>query len=266
MTAEKKPSTAPVVSYMRHPIFRALSLAGLVALLLLGAWGIIYIARILPSAIEGVGEAISSPFSRLFSSNSNDEEVHGESAGIVPTSTTRFPPQYNFLYSQTPQQNTAAEPSYPQTAKIQTNYASRADLAVQITEVTATQVRFTIYNRGGTTAPAGWIVIAELPLSPSFVYYSPAGSSIPPGGYILNTLDWSSYISSSAVTACPPATSQYPHPYQYSTLGPTFYNKYVFPCEVAGYRSTGGTPRITIDPYRMVPDADRANNTVGGVR
>lgn len=56
----------PVVSHIKHPLVRAASLAGLIILLILGAWGIIRVALYLPTAFQNAGGAIVSPFSSLF--------------------------------------------------------------------------------------------------------------------------------------------------------------------------------------------------------
>ncbi|MDE2212930.1 MAG: hypothetical protein KGJ34_00100 [Patescibacteria group bacterium] len=124
------------------------------------------------------------------------------------------------------------------------------DLSVRILSAGQGSVEFEIGNAGSLTAPAGWIFTASLPLSPAYTYISAPQQALPPGGYIVYTLNWRAPIYSQE-SNCNPTAPVYP-------IG------YPAPCYGAqgngGYLSSG-VVTITADPGERTGDVNFANNT-----
>ena len=164
------------------------------------------------------------------------------------------------------------------------------DLAVQIIGVTSNgaqaQVQFAIVNNGTNVAASGWTFNAQLPVSGGYTFVSQPQQALYPGDKIVYTLGFNNSgnypsnqnpytynngwgYTASGYTAgtytcniygpcqVPGYQNLYPYgsPYQYG------YNGYSYSTPGYSYNYGGGTVTITVDPYNLLPDLNRANNT-----
>jgi hypothetical protein len=166
--------------------------------------------------------------------------------------------------------STQNTPSYTVSKGSTKGYSSNPngiiDLSVQIISLTPTSAQFKIANVGTKTAPYGWIFTAQLPTQNGYSYTSPIQSSIAPGGYIINTLNWTNPTTyQNCSNSYPYNGYQYNYPYNnypYNDYGYQ-YNQYSQNCyNNNGYSSYNHTFSVSVDPYSAIPDVNRYNNTV----
>lgn len=166
---------------VKDMFLRGIAVLGLIAVLLLGAWGIIQIAMHVPSFVAGVGSSITSLFNR--------EEP--------PTATT--------TPTVTPSTQTPATAGKPTTTYVtagnlpaqagRTNLWGYPDLAIRILSVNSlssiqgrTVIQFEVVNTGSNVAGKGWSFDAVLPIGGSYTTSSGGQQALYPGDKIVYTL------------------------------------------------------------------------------
>ena len=212
---------------------RIISVIGLIAVLLLGAWGIIQLAFFIPTFLGNIGGSIA---------------PKTETAKIA-TTTTQTPAVVAPVQEvQKPVvKKPAAKPAatYVASAKPRPALYGYPDLQVRMlgnqNAVYAggqVSIQFVIENVGTNMAPANWFFTASLPYLPAsqagpqtYTYQSPVQQALYPGDKIVYTLG---FIANS--------------PYQYQYQNYPYY---------------GQTSVVSIhaDPYNLVYELNEGNNT-----
>lgn len=170
MTAEKLST--------KDMFLRGIAILGLVAVLLLGAWGIIQIAANLPGFLVNMGGSVASLFS------SKEEPV----ATTTPTTPVVAKPA-------------GSKPTNTYVASgNRTNLWGYPDLVVRILSVNSlssiqgrTVIQFEVVNAGSNVAGKGWSFNAVLPIQDSYTTSSGAQQALYPGDKIVYTLAFDSY-------------------------------------------------------------------------
>lgn len=238
---------------------RLVAIVGLIAVLVLGAWGIILLAFNVVGLFTG-----SVHFSNLFS---NNEQAATTTAPVVVT-------QNNGGNTTNTSGNT--EPSKPAGSTTQSGNTTAvytaapraaslyglADLKVTITSVNSlssvqgrTVVTFTIANAGTNVAYSGWTFNAQLPLNPTYTYQSAPQQALYPGDSIAYTLTYDDpnfYNNYSNNPYC--NTSVYGYQYCATYNNGQYYNQYNYnnsgTCYTYnGYQNVAGPCPITYDQY-----------------
>ena len=207
---------------------RVISVIGLIAVLLLGAWGIIQLAFFIPTFLGNIGGSIA---------------PKTETAKIA-TTTTQTPAVVAPVQEvQKPVvKKPAAKPAatYVASAKPRPALYGYPDLQVRMlgnqNAVYAggqVSIQFVIENVGTNMAPANWFFTASLPYLQTYTYQSPVQQALYPGDKIVYTLG---FIANS--------------PYQYQYQNYPYY---------------GQTSVVSIhaDPYNLVYELNEGNNTAG---
>lgn len=226
---------------------RIIAVIGLIAVLLLGAWGIIQLAFFIPSFLGTIGNSLN---------NSKNQ------AAVVTTATTTVQTP---LVVQTPAvvapaqetkkpvaEKPAAKPAATYIATTQPRAAlyGYPDLQVRIINMPANvragqqvNLQFVIENVGTNMVPANWFFTASLPYSPVYTYQSPVQQALYPGDKIVYTLGYT------APYAYDTTDSMYGWSYPYWTLDQS---------QAYGQMSTVS---IDADPYNLVRESNENNNT-----
>lgn len=263
MAEDKNQSSA------RDLLLRTIAVVGLVAVLLLGAWGIILIAFNLPNLFGTLGASVGSLFTQ--------EQVEQQPTQTTTTQQTT-PATTNTNTATSKPTNTQYTASNTYTAL----YGS-ADLAVRILSVmpagSRTNVQFEIQNVGSNVTPSNWSFEAELPANPTYTYQSIGQQALYPGDKIVYTIGFDTPYTYNNWYC----TQQYPnyncpnysysynqqYPYNYYNSGTCYhYDGYInHPTTCPGqsyqnlYGTTGRVVTITVDRYNLVTDYNRYNNT-----
>lgn len=163
-------------SSMKDLFLRAIAVLGLIAVLLLGAWGIIQIAVNLPAFFGGVGSSLSGAFGR-------DDRPATTTPAVTSTTTPTQPsaPQApGAVY--TPSGN-------------RTNLSGLPDLAVRVLSLNSlssvqgrTVAQFEVTNIGTNVVPRNWNFLATLPIQGGYPYYSAGQQALYPGDRIVYTM------------------------------------------------------------------------------
>jgi hypothetical protein len=163
---------------VKDMFLRGIAVLGLIAVLLLGAWGIIQIAVALPGFLGGLGNGVVSVFDR-------DE---------IPRATTTPATPATPAAPRTPTTPTKTSGTYaPASVGNRTNLFGYPDLSVRILSGipygSRYSVTFEIANYGTNVVPAGWSFVAELPMDgDEYPYYSQGQQALYPGDRIIYTL------------------------------------------------------------------------------
>jgi len=281
-------------SSVRELFLRTIAVVGLVAVLLLGAWGIILIAFNLPHLFDTLGGSVSS----LFTSS---EQVGTTTVTVADTAAQNTPATTPTTKSgTTAAKSTATAITGGASAKYvasgaRTNLYGAADLSVRILSVVPagarTNVQFEVQNIGTNVTPSNWTFDAQLPLTPAYTYRSQGQQTLYPGDKIVYTIGFDTpytytnwYCTLQYPNTCPQYsyTYNYQYPYNYYQQGTCYhydgYNNYPTPCPGVNYNQNyynnyiygyGNynytaiyrTVTVTVDPYNLVADYNRANNT-----
>ncbi len=277
---------------LKEVFLRLVAIVGLIAVLILGAWGIILLAFNLVGLFTG---AVT--FSSLFGRDTTTPPVATTTVPvvIVPSTNTGSNTGTNTGTNAGTNTNTGSQPNavYTPAATRATNLYGLPDLAVTIKSVTSlssvqgrTAVQFTVANVGTNIARSGWSFNAQLPLVPAYTYQSQGQQALYPGDSIAFTLTYDDSRYSQ------PCTLQYPnyncnnynqYPYQqypYNNTGTCYtYNGYQnipYPCDNTyssgnpnynyynqnyNYGYYGGIVTIHLDPQNWVQESNEYNNT-----
>jgi len=177
---------------LKEVFLRVVAIVGLIAVLILGAWGIILLAFNLVGLFNG-----SVHLSNLF--NNDNAQVATTTAPVVVTNNNSS--NTNTTSTSKPSGSTsqtgATTAVYTAAPRATTLYGL-SDLKVTITSVNSlssvqgrTVVQFTIINGGTNTANAGWTFNASLPYQNStYTYQSAPQQALYPGDSIAYTLTY----------------------------------------------------------------------------
>lgn len=188
---------------VKELFLRLVAIVGLIAVLILGAWGIILLAFNLVGIFTGAVDIKS-----LFTSKTPSEETAGPVVTTKPATTGTSKPATTGTV--TAAQPTAVYTAAPRVAQLY----GLADLKVTITSVNSlssyqgrTVVQFTVENVGTNVALSGWSFNAQLPLTPAYTYQSQSQQALYPGDSIAYTLTY----DDPAYRTNYPCTMQYPY-------------------------------------------------------
>ncbi len=170
---------------------RIVAIVGLIAVLILGAWGIILLAFNLAGIFTGtksIGSLFSHPNTDIATTTVVVVGTNTNTGSSEPVVIT--PPVKPVVTTTKP---TAVYTAAPQRAALY----GLPDLAVTITSVTSlssvqgrTVVKFIVENDGTNVARAGWNFNVVLPLTPSYTYQATAQQALYPGDKIAYTLTY----------------------------------------------------------------------------
>ena len=217
---------------------RVISVIGLIAVLLLGAWGIIQLAFFIPTFLSNIGGSLTP---KTITTNTGAPKVATTTvqtpAVVAPVQEVQKPVV----------KKPAAKPAatYVASAKPRPALYGYPDLQVRMlgnqNAVYAggqVSIQFVIENVGTNMVPANWFFTASLPYLPAsqagpqtYTYQSPVQQALYPGDKIVYTLG---YVANS--------------PYQYQYQNYPYY---------------GQTSVVSIhaDPYNLVYELNEGNNT-----
>jgi hypothetical protein len=282
----------------KEMFLRLVAIVGLIAVLILGAWGIILLAFNLVGLFTG-----SVHLSNLFNHNETPAQV----ATTTPTTPVVVVPSTNTSGGNT-SNNTGGSTSgatsvYVPAAKPVATLYGLPDLAVTLKSVTSlssvqgrTVVQFSVSNVGTNTARSGWTFNATLPYQNStYTYRSQPQMALNPGDSIAFTLTYDDpmYNQYNPYNTYP--YSQYNTQYNYNYVEPQTcytYNGYqnvagpcpitydnngnpIYPNNQYSYNQYPYNPNynynypnyqsrvvsVTVDPLNYVPEGNEYNNT-----
>lgn len=260
---------------LKDRALQAIAILGLIALLLLGAWGIIQIAFTLYGFLGN-----SAPSS--LSTTSKTEQVVTTSANA---NTTTQPAQNLSTGSGEPRKASpsaggSASSYVPAKAAARTLYGA-PDLSVSIGSVTNLgggrySAQFTIQNVGTNATPYGWTFNASLPTSPTYTYASNQQQALNPGDKVVYTLGFSNVESGYSYNYYGYNTYPYPANCGY-TANYTYNGVYSYPgasytCNTNNnyngntyYNYGSKIVTVSVDPYNYIGESSEANNTASAV-
>ncbi len=175
----------------KEMFLRLVAIVGLIAVLILGAWGIILLAFNLVGLFTGAVKLDS-----LFSNN--NQATTTPTVVVTPVNNGNTGNTGSNTNTPKPTTVTPATPSavYTQAPRVAQLYGL-ADLAVTISSVNSlssvqgrTVVQFTVTNVGTNVALSGWSFNAQLPLQPTYTYQSQGQQALYPGDSIAYTLTY----------------------------------------------------------------------------
>ncbi|MBC7836167.1 hypothetical protein H7X87_00095 [Acetobacteraceae bacterium] len=178
-------------SGVRDTFLRTVAVLGLLAVLILGAWGIILLASYLPTVFYAdTNEEIDSSDNSVVVIPDDSEPTVVPIQPSTPTRPIYTQPTYT-------NQPSATYVAAPQRAAL---YGS-PDLGVYINSVAPQgnriSMQFTVQNVGTNIASGGWMFNALLPWYPnSYTYASPSQQALYPGDKIVYTLSFDRYNGS----------------------------------------------------------------------
>ena len=223
-------------------VLRVVAVIGLIAVLLLGAWGIIQLAFMLPTFFHNIGSRTPAPVQ--------------ETAIKPATTTTIITPVVEKPAA--PKPTTVVKPTTKVATKTSTqggtyypsgrtaNLSGYPDLAVRITSANSQNgnatVQFIVENVGTNVVGAGWSLNAMLPIQGSYTYPVGNQQALYPGDRIVCTLRYADDNSSASGAGLPAQAGNpcngwsFPCTPPVTYGGPTSCNQYG-PCAVPGYSS-----------------------------
>lgn len=166
---------------------------------------------------------------------------------------------------------TTAKTSYVAAPRT-TNLYGQPDLQVRmlsnpgtVSQGAQVPLQFVVENVGTNVAPANWIFTANLPYPGGYTYQSPAQQALYPGDKIVFTLTFTAPMNAQYGQQYPnySYTGYYnpvdPYGYSYgnSTLGGYSYAQPTYPNYYGGMQ----TATVTVDPYGLVWESNKTNNT-----
>ena len=239
-------------------VLRVVAVVGLIAVLLLGAWGIIQLAFYIPTLFSGS------------SASPAKETVSGTkpSTSVVATSTaanSAVTPAKKAASS-----NTSAK--YVASGRT-TQLYGYADLAVYMTGTPGSvragsriAIQFVVENIGTNAAPGGWAFTASLPYNPVYTYQSAPQQALYPGDKIVYTLNYDAQYGNTYDGGCSgwsypcvPAPTIYGGPGTCNAYGPCNATPYYAP-GVPGLSTYQQTASVQADNYNQLWETNESNN------
>ena len=250
----------------KENVLRVVAVVGLIAVLLLGAWGIIQLAFYIPTLFSG-GSA--SPAKETVSSTKPSTAVVATSTAantaVVPAKKTTPAPAKTTISS-----NTGAR--YVASGRT-TQLYGYADLAVymlsnpgSVRAGSRIAMQFVVENVGTNVAPGGWTFSASLPYNPVYTYQSAPQQALYPGDKIVYTLNYDAQYGSAYDGGCSgwsyPCTPQptiYGGPGTCNAYGPCNATPYYAP-GAPGLRTYQQTASVQADNYNQLWETNESNN------
>lgn len=251
----------------RENVVRAVAVVGLVAVLVLGAWGIIQLAFVIPNFFNNLASQTPAPVATTTPTQTTTT--------TKPTQTTTTRPAATKPAATKPAPTKTAKPASTYYASGRTtNLFGYPDLQVRLVSAPASvragelvTITFVVENVG-TNVASGWSFVGHLPYSPVYDYPSGVQQALYPGDKIVYTLSYSAQYNQNTQTYCDgwswPCTTPAP-----IYGGPGTCNAYG-PCNIPGYNANiygynyyyGGQTSATIqvDPYNLVWELNEGNN------
>lgn len=248
---------------------RIVAVLGLIAVLLLGAWGIIQLAFFLPSFFGNVGDNIRGVFTR--------EAEEAPAVSPPPQANPEQPAQSGSAAAPSPKPPTAPSSSSnsPQANYVPSGKTAQLygypDLKVSIVSnpgsVRAGQrisFQFIIENAGTNATPGNWSFTATLPYNPPYTYQSPGQQALYPGDKIVYTLAYDAPYAYNRYQGNQYCVMIYPPPpgcdYNYGGYADSGYY-YPYNQYGAAYGYQPQTATIQVDPYNFVWESSEYNNS-----
>ena len=275
----------------KDSLLRGIALLGLIVVLVLGAWGIILLAFNLPSFLGSVGTSISA----LFTREDGPSPLEEPDVPVVVTPTQPTTPQPAPTGAPGPSYVYTPAPQVPQLYGLPDISVRILSITPAGSRYT---MQFVIENIGTNVARSGWSFNALLPIQTQpaptgasgymYTYTAPAQQALYPGDKIVYTLGFDRpYQQYPEVCTlqypnpnCP--WQNYPYDYNYNNQNCGYtYDGYTnrWECK-GGYNypnynygnqnywyggnlpaQAGRTVTITVDPYNMLYEQNRYNNT-----
>ena len=239
---------------------RIIAVIGLIAVLLLGAWGIIQLAFFIPTFLGNLGSSVTT----------TKTVTTGNQAAVVTTATTTVQtPAVVAPVQETPKPAVKTPEAKPAAATYVASTKPRAalygypDLQVRmlgnpsITSGGQVSVQFVIENVGTNVVPANWFFTASLPYSPVYTYQSPVQQALYPGDKIVYTLGYVADSQPQYQYQNDPAPIGWSYPN--GTLDPYSQTANVYNSQNYAYGQTS-TVSINADPYNLVRESNEGNN------
>lgn len=171
---------------VKDMFLRGIAILGLIAVLLLGAWGIIQIALHLPGFFGRVGSSITSVFNR-------EPSPVATTTPTTPATQTPTTPAKPATAVQNKSGKTSS--TYVASGK-RTNLYGLPDLTIHLVSSYSawgrTTVQFQVSNLGTNVAGQGWSFNATLPIQNSYTVNSGPEPVLYPGDRIVYTLTFDS--------------------------------------------------------------------------
>jgi hypothetical protein len=225
---------------IKDMFLRGIAILGLIALLFLGAWGIIQIAVAIPSFLAGVGSGITSIFHRDGTvTTTNNTNTYQAATSTTATS------QPSGTQSGYDSQKGDAQKGATYSTGSQRNYYGLPDLSIRLVSAqrfgNRATVQFDIINGGTNVARAGWSFNYSLPLPGYQLINSGAQRALNPGDHILYTLTFD--LSQNGYSY----NNYWSDGYWSDTYWGDYRNR---PCPV----------QVVVDPYNVVQELNEINN------
>jgi len=250
-------------------VLRVVAVVGLIAVLLLGAWGIIQLAFYIPTLFSG--DSASPAKETVSETKPSTSAVTTSSASNTVVSPTK---------KTTISSNTGAK--YVASGRT-TNLYGYADLAVYMTSNPGAvragsriAMQFVIENIGTNVAPGGWAFSASLPYLPAsqagnpvYTYQSGAQQALYPGDKIVYTLNYDAQFGNTYDGGCSgwsypcvPAPTIYGGPGTCNLYGPCNATNYYAPGApgAPGLRTYQQTASVQADNYNQLWETNESNN------
>lgn len=239
---------------------RIIAVIGLIAVLLLGAWGIIQLAFIIPSFLSNIGSSVTT----------TKTVTTKNQAAVVTTATTTVQTPAVVAPAQETQKPVIKTPAtkpaaatYVASTKPRAILSGYPDLQVRMLgnpSVAASgqvSVQFVIENAGTNVVPANWFFTASLPYSPVYTYQSPVQQMLYPGDKIVYTLGYAADYQYQNQYQNYPAPTGWSYPN--GTLDPYSQTANVYNQNYSYGRMS--TVSINADPYNLIRESNESNNT-----
>ena len=236
---------------------RIIAVIGLIAVLLLGAWGIIQLAFFIPTFLGNIGSSITPK-----TETSKIATTTQTPAVVAPVQEAQKP------VIKKPVAKPAAA-TYVASTKPRTTLSGYPDLQVRmlgnpsVARGGQVSVQFVIENVGTNIVPANWFFTASLPYLPvsqagpqMYTYQSPLQQALYPGDKIVYTLGFIENSPYQYQYQNYPAQTGWSYPN--GTLDPYSQTANVYNQNSYGQMSTVS---INADPYNLIWELNEGNNT-----
>ena len=257
----------------KENVLRVVAVVGLIAVLLLGAWGIIQLAFYIPTLLSG-GSA--SPAKETVSGTKPSTGAATTSTAVnttvIPTKKTTPAPAKTTISSNTGAKyvasgRTAQLYGYPDLAVYMLSNPGSVRAGSRIA------MQFVVENVGTNVAPGGWAFSASLPYLPAsqagnpvYTYQSGAQQALYPGDKIVYTLNYDVQYGNTYDGGCSgwsypcvPAPTIYGGPGTCNLYGPCNATPYYAP-GAPGLRTYQQTASVQADNYNQLWETNESNN------
>ncbi len=257
----------------KEHVLRVVAVVGLIAVLLLGAWGIIQLAFFIPGFLSNIAGGIINRTPTTQTETPSTPTTDTNTPATPPIKTTTKPttvvaskPTSTAKTSYVPSNNRTNLYGYPDLQVRILSNPSMVRAGIQMS------LQFVVENVGTNVSPQNWTFTASLPYNPVYTYQSQGQQALYPGDKIVYTLGYTAqYTAGTDINPC----SGWTYPCTNPTAvygGPGTCNLYG-PCNIPGYaqniygytypaQNYGGiqTASVTVDPLNYVWEQNESNN------